>query len=108
LLIAFPFVCGGFSGADDPDTIFVVRFGVAVNDDQNHDGTDYANGVPAPFTAFHAIGKNDVERIIPDFPRQLERHSMLDEIRCGLAIVPLEYHSHPYIDINVCTAIVCS
>ena len=55
----------------------MVRFWMAVRDDQHNNGTDYADGMPTLFPALDAIGQDDVERIIPNLLRQLERHAVL-------------------------------
>jgi len=51
-------VCRCLSGADDPDPVFVVRLGMTVNDHQDDDGTDHANGMLALLATFHAIWKD--------------------------------------------------
>jgi hypothetical protein len=73
-------VCRSLSGADDPDTIFVVRLGVVVNDHQDDSGTDHADGMPALLVAFHAVRKDQVKRVTPNLPRQLEGYLVLGEI----------------------------
>jgi hypothetical protein len=81
------------SGADDPHPPFVLDVAVCMNDDKDDDRTDHSNRVPSLFSILETVGDDDVERIFPNHPRQLERNAMLDAILARLLRVPLKFHN---------------
>jgi len=80
----------GATRADDANAVFVVSHWVGMNDDQKGCRADGADRV-SPLFAFHdPVRQNDVERIVPDFLGQFERHGVFREFRSGLGLVPFK------------------
>jgi hypothetical protein len=84
-------LAGRLSRADNPNSFFVIRIGVGVNDDEQDDFADEADRVPSLFSALKPVGENDMQRVIPDARGQLETDAVLGKIRLRLRGVPLEF-----------------
>jgi hypothetical protein len=87
-------LAGRLSGADNPNSFFVIRVGVGVNDDEQDDFADEADRVPSLFSALKPVGENDMQRVVPDARGQLETDAVLGKIRLRLRGVPLEFQNH--------------
>jgi hypothetical protein len=73
----------GAPGADYPNLLFIHLVGIDVNDDHEHDCPNHADGVPALLIIDHPVGNDDMQRIVPDLARKLERNAVLGEIAGG-------------------------
>lgn len=63
-----------------------------MHDNEYRNASDKADRMPALLAFLYAIRKDNMQRIIPDTPRQLERHVVLGEIAPSLGRVPFEAH----------------
>jgi len=63
-------------------------------DEQNGDRTHHADGMPPFFVGLEAIREDDMQRVVPDPPRQIERDPMLGEIYLRLFSVPLKKYGY--------------
>lgn len=77
LLMALPFLIRRLSGAGDACLILVAGIRVAVDGHQYDNRPDEAERMPPLFSAFDAIGENDVDGVVPDLSCQLEQHATL-------------------------------
>ncbi len=63
---------GGLSGAYDPHDALVFGIQICVNDDEDGDWSDHADGVPSLFALLESIGEDDVQWVCPNMHRKIE------------------------------------
>jgi hypothetical protein len=77
MLIASPFMRRRFSRSDNAHPLIVGYSGINVNDDQDGDCANHADGMPTLLRIFKAIRHDDMQRIVPNALCEVEADSML-------------------------------
>jgi hypothetical protein len=90
-------VSGGLSGADDPYPLFIFGIRIGVNHEENGDRADHSDRVPSLFPVLESIGNDDVQRIVPDILRKVERDAVLGEIFPRFFGIPVKLQTTLYL-----------
>lgn len=81
---------GRLAGSDDPDPEIVAGLRVDMDDNKNRDTAHKAYGMPSLLPRLDPVGKDHVQRIVPDLLRKLEGDPVLQAIAVGLCGVPFK------------------
>lgn len=79
-----------FSGADNPNPLFIVEIRVCVHNEQNHQPLDHPNRMPSLLPILEPVRHDEMKRIVEDILCEIECGTVLGKIALGLFSIPLE------------------